>query len=53
MKCHDLFDVLWKSGKLTRREAYIYLTERVGVAHIGGANEEECLRIIKTLKGKE
>jgi len=55
MKCHAKFDVLWKSGYLTRRQAYKYLSElmEMGSAHIGNFNEEQCLRCLDKLKKYE
>ena len=50
MECHALFDPLWKSGQMKRRDAYRYLFKNTGVKHIAWANEEECQKIISFLK---
>lgn len=50
---HALFDPLWKSGKLTRRKAYKYLTEGLGEkkqVHIAWSDKEKCQRIIDFLQ---
>lgn len=33
IKCHELFDKSWKSGKLTRGEAYTKLAERLNISY--------------------
>ncbi len=48
-QCHKLFDPLWKTGKMTRPQAYEYLYEKTKVNHIAWTNKEDCLRIIKNL----
>lgn len=50
IKCHELFDELWKNGEMTRHQAYRYLEEKTGVRHIGSTNKEECLAIITKIK---
>lgn len=41
-KCHLLFDPLWKSGMMTRKQAYKYLEDNTGVKHIAWADEDDC-----------
>lgn len=54
IKCHDELDKYWKSGYLTRRQAYKYLAEMMGygTAHISNFNEDECLKLLKILRSK-
>lgn len=44
---HGAFDQLWKSGRMTRREAYVYLGDLLGIpdhlCHIGMFTKDECL----------
>lgn len=49
MEAHKAFDVLWKSGLMTRKEAYALLsTEFSGrEMHIGESDEKTCKKIIK------
>lgn len=47
MKAHEVVDTLWKSGKMSRKEMYRLLSEKMGkTVHIGWSNEEECKDII-------
>ena len=44
---HTLFDKLWKSGKVSRRDCYKWLSEKMGKeTHIGESNAEQCKKII-------
>lgn len=49
IECHDLFDELWKSKKMTRKKAYGFLFKNTGIKHIGFSDEEECKKIIDFL----
>ena len=49
IECHNLFDILWRNGEMTRKQAYSYLKEKTGIKHIGGTNKEECFKVIKNL----
>lgn len=44
---HEVFDQLWKSGRMTRREAYVYLGGLLGIpdhlCHIGMFTKDQCL----------
>lgn len=46
MKAHLLFDQLWKSKRMKRKEAYSLLRDKTGVKHIAWTNEEECQKVI-------
>lgn len=52
MKTHSLFDPLWKTGKMRRREAYNYLFKNTGIRHIAWSDEQEC-KVIITFLGKQ
>ena len=47
---HRAFDPLWKSGRITRRAAYQWLSENLGIpfekTHIGEFNEAMCARVM-------
>ena len=49
--CHLKFDQLWKSGEMTRKEAYSWLQDKMNMsqedAHIGMFNEIECEKLLK------
>ena len=51
---HAEFDLLWKNGTMSRKEAYVYLQEIMNLppyeAHIGRFTAEQCKRLIKLLK---
>lgn len=51
---HDAFDRLWKSGRMKRGEAYLWLSERMGLpqkeCHIGSFNVEQCERVIAIME---
>lgn len=51
---HNEFDKLWKTGKMTRRAAYIRLQKIMGMsadkAHIGKFGVPECKTLIDRLK---
>jgi len=48
---HKTFDPLWKSGHMTRSEAYEWLSKKLGVekehCHIGMFNTEMCNKVIE------
>lgn len=47
IKAHAVFDPLWKSGNMTRDDAYHLLKEKTGKwLHIGEADVEDCKLII-------
>ena len=47
---HEAFDVLWKSGQMSRTEAYLRLAEHMGLhpkeCHIRKFNAEQCDTVI-------
>ncbi len=48
VKAHSAFDVLWKSGTISRNEAYRALSKEFGRhIHIGESNIEQCQAIIR------
>jgi hypothetical protein len=53
-KAHKAFDPLWKSGKMTRKQAYTWLADNLNIpdyeAHIGMFDEARCLVLIKLIK---
>lgn len=54
MMAHAAFDPLWKSGRMTRTEAYQHLSSLLGVpkeeAHIGMFNVPQCMQVVKLLQ---
>lgn len=56
METHALFDPVWKSGKMTRTEAYTRLAKKLelpkGKCHIGMFDVEDCKRVIELFHGK-
>jgi hypothetical protein len=51
-KAHAVFDPLWKSGGMTRKQAYKHLAKLMGEkeVHIGESEEAKCNEIIKVLQ---
>src|SRR5690606_1078423 len=52
-RAHAVFDVIWKSGRMTRKQAYRRLGKRMGLdvrngeaIHIGDTNKKMCKEII-------
>ena len=50
-KAHSAFDPLWKSGLMTRKEAYIWLSAMLNIpqeqCHIGMFDEKTCEKVYK------
>ena len=50
---HAVFDPLWKSGKMTRRNAYAWLATRLGInqaqCHIGEFDVEQCRAVVSVV----
>lgn len=50
-KAHAAFDPIWKSGRMTRPEAYQWLQRELGLTarqcHIGAFDEKMCARVIE------
>ena len=57
MKAHEASDGLWKSGRMGRNEAYVWLAEQIGLSrddcHIGRFDIEQCKRIVETCEHVE
>lgn len=57
IEAHDLFDLSWKSGRMSRNKAYKWLRKAMGMteaeAHIGLFGEAECRKLIGLLKEME
>ena len=60
MEAHRRFDVLWKSGQMSRTGAYRWLARELhlpdGRAHIGGFEMDQCQKVIglcEKMKDKE
>lgn len=53
-EAHELFDPLWKSGQMTRSEAYSWLANKLSIpareCHIGWFDEDMLNRVIKGMK---
>ena len=53
-RTHRVFDVLWKSHHMSRRTAYVWLSEKLGIpqsdCHIGMFDEDLCRQAIKVCK---
>ena len=54
-RAHAVFDPLWKSGQMSRPEAYKCLQEVMGMtadeAHIGKFDVADCMRLVDALDG--
>ncbi len=47
VRAHAVFDPLWRSGRMNRKEAYALMASWFGrEMHIGGANDVECAQIV-------
>ena len=53
IQTHALFDELWKSGEMTRNQAYSWLKDALNLtedeAHIGKFDKDQCERLINFL----
>ena len=54
VRVHGFFDGLWRSGVVSRTEAYEWLSEELGIVpdlcHVGMFDEETCRRALVVLK---
>jgi ribosomal protein S27AE len=54
IEAHKVFDKLWRSGKVSRRQAYVILKRIMGMtvqeAHIGRFTYKECKHLISKLR---
>ena len=57
MRAHQEFDKIWKFGRTTRPEAYIWLRRflclRKDDAHIGMFDEATCLKLLRACREKQ
>lgn len=57
MAAHAAFDPLWKSGRMTRKQAYAWLREKTGLSerdcHIGWMDDEQLRRVREICEGAE
>lgn len=48
---HQAFDPIWKEGEFTRKQAYQWLADKLGIAvedcHIGMFKAQTCMRVIE------
>jgi ssDNA-binding Zn-finger/Zn-ribbon topoisomerase 1 len=53
-QAHAAFDPLWKENHMTRKEAYAWMSNNLGIefAHIGALDEDQCSKVIEMCKGK-
>lgn len=53
---HAAFDPIWKNGRMKRGNAYLWLSERLGITkdicHIGMFDEKTCWKVV-SICGKE
>lgn len=53
---HAAFDPLWQSRRMSRRSAYAWLAQQLGIAvedcHIGMFDTESCQRVIAAVREK-
>lgn len=51
---HNMFDILWRSGRVTRSEAYAWLAQQLELpthlCHIGMFDAETCWRVVELSK---
>lgn len=54
---HQTFDPIWKSRRMTRSEAYRWLSKQMRLppekTHIGMFDQEQCGQVIRICNGKE
>lgn len=55
MKAHAAFDPIWKSGEMTRRDAYSWLARELGISvancHVGMFDVDACLAVVTACEG--
>jgi ssDNA-binding Zn-finger/Zn-ribbon topoisomerase 1 len=53
IEAHNVFDTLWKSGRMTRPQAYQVMQELMGLpesqAHIAMFNREQCSKLVSAI----
>lgn len=54
IEAHDAFDLVWKTGKMSRRSAYRWMQKAMNLsrdeAHIGRFTKEQCQRLINAVR---
>jgi hypothetical protein len=54
---HAMFDPIWQSGKMTRKEAYAWLARELSVdskdCHIGMFNIEMCAKVLRVCMNRK
>jgi hypothetical protein len=54
IRAHEAFDKLWKSGGMTRTEAYAWIAKELGrTVHMGSADIELCERVVAAVARHE
>lgn len=55
-KAHEVFDLIWKSGKMSRKSAYNWLSTKLNLppnkTHVGMFDVEKCRQTIELAKKK-
>jgi len=53
-QCHSIFDIKWKSGKMSRFEAYVWLSKQLKIdinqCHIGMFDVDQCKKVMEVLQ---
>lgn len=53
-RAHGRFDYLWKSGRISRKAAYKWLSQELGLppsqTHIGMFNKEQCQSVVMAVE---
>lgn len=56
-RAHAEFDVVWKSGRKSRADAYAWLAKKLGMAesecHIGRFDIEQCQRVVQLMRADD
>lgn len=57
MAAHNIFDRIWKSGEMTRRGAYTWLADQLGIdpadCHIGMMSAERARRVVELCNARQ
>ena len=55
-EAHRVFDPMWRSRKMTRRQAYDWLSKKIGLkideCHVGMFDVKMCERVIQVCRGR-
>lgn len=56
IEAHRVFDAIWKSGQMKRKEAYRWMHDAMGLpwerTHIASLSAEECQRLVSLVKAR-